>query len=195
MVIPLLMFVGLKTLRSEAAGLPEPSAYIIPVSGAETLVAVNTALPPPSKTPIPPTATHSQPDALQRAAFQSQRHALEIPFSVDEHSFLIHRVRAGESLAVLEVTYVTTSEVILALNDSLSAPLKASSVIVISPGVQVVDRHLPAFRPHEVKDKISIDELARQLNVSTELLRYYNDCSNNCRLVTGDWLIVPNIEQ
>ena len=192
MVVPLLAFLGWKTLRSEAASLPEPSTYIIPVSGSETLTAVNTPSPPPSKTLIPPTPTHAQPDALQQAALQSRGHILEIPFTVGEYSFLIHRVRAGESFSVLEVTYVTQSRVILALNHSLAAPLQANSVIVIVPGLQSVDAELPAFEPYQISDEeITVAELAETLEVDAARLGYYNNCTRSSPLAAGEWVIVP----
>jgi len=111
---------------------------------------------------------------------------------VGEHSFLIHRVPPGEIFAVMQVTYVTRSKVILALNDSLSAPLKADTVIVIGPRVQTVNPKLPSFRIYEVTEETSIDELAQQLDVEPALLRDYNHCSNECRLAPGDWLMIPD---
>lgn len=144
----------------------------------------------PTKTAVAPTKTPLRPPTVTPTLAQPTR-TLEFPFKVGEQTYLVHRVREGENFEVLEETYVTSTGVILALNDSLSSPLWVNSVIVIAPGVQAVDPELPAFRPYEVTEKVSIDELARQLNAHPDLLRYYNNCSENCRLSVGDWLIVP----
>lgn len=162
---------------------------------SKTPVASVTPLPRPSKTPLARTRTPEQSSTLLATPFQ-QVYALEFPFKVGEYSFLLHRIREGENFEVLEATYVTSAAAILALNYSLSSPLWVDSVIVISPGLQAVDPQLPTFQPYELTDPpISIDELAQQLNVNEELLRYYNNCSDNCRLAAGDWLLVPYVEK
>jgi hypothetical protein len=192
----LLQFAGWKVLRSEAASpseqLPAFASHIIPVSGSETRVPAATAPEGPAMTPGLPVGTPFQPDALQQAAFHSQAHVLEIPFQAGGYHFLMHRVHAGESLAVLEVTYVTTSEVIRALNDPLALPITADRVILIAPGLQVVDPGLPAFELYEVTDEgFGIGELARKLDADAALLKEYNDCAGACRFAAGDWVIVP----
>jgi hypothetical protein len=117
---------------------------------------------------------------------------LDVPFQVGEHSFLIHQVREGENFETLEVHYDTTSDVILALNDSLSSPLWANSVIVISPGLRSVDLTVPAFQSYQITDdEAALDELARLLDTDADLLRYYNNCQNDCQFGVGDWIIIP----
>jgi hypothetical protein len=176
----------------EAAPLAVQTTPII--SRSRTPVSSQTPLVPPSKTPSAPTRTAAHSPTVMSTSSQQVR-ALEFPLKVGEHSYVLHRIREGENFEVLEAMYVTSAEAILALNYSLSSPLWANSVIVISPGLQTVDLELPAFRPYEVTaQEIPIDELAQQLNVDPALLRYYNNCSDNCLVAAGDWLIVPYIE-
>lgn len=174
-----------------------PSAVaLIPVTSSSMTPIPSKVTPSeaPTKTPIAPTRTPPRTPTVTPTSPQPT-HTLEFPFKVGEQTYLLHRVREGENFEVLEETYVTSAGAILALNYSLSSPLWVNSVIVISPGLQVVDPKLPAFRPYEVTDKkISIDELAQQLYVNSDLLRYYNNCSDNCRLSAGDWLMVPFLE-
>ena len=198
----LLLIAAWKTLLPQrgAAGQSNPvtasSTHLIPVSGPDTPVPTDPPVPTPSNTRISPTGTPFQPDALQQAAFHSRAYVLEIPVTIGEHSFLLHRVHEGESFDVLEITYVTTRKVLLRLNASLSPPLRAGSVIVIVPGLQTADPELPAFQPYQVSDEeISMDDLAQKLEVEPSLLRDFNPCSRTCRLTTGNWVLVPYPEK
>jgi len=158
-----------------------PATLIVPATRTtETEAPTDTAIPPvPSKTVVPPTSLPPQP------------HALEIPIPVGERQFLLHRVTEGENFEVLEKNYDTLTDVILAINDSISSPLWVDSVIVILPGVKTLDPQLPVFQPHQVTGELSIEQLALELNVDLDLLKYYNNCPDVCLLSAGDWLIVP----
>ncbi len=139
------------------------------------------------------TNTAARPATRPPASLAQNGYALEFPFKVGELGFLLHRVREGENFEVLEETYATTSEVILAINDSLSSPLWVNRVIVISPGAQVADPEIPAFQPYEVTDEeLLLSDLAEKMDADLALLQYYNNCPDTCRLAAGDWVIIPH---
>jgi len=120
--------------------------------------------------------------------------ALDLPFSIGNSRFLIHRVLAGETLAGLASKYSTTVEVIDAVNIIIPTPLWVGRILVISPGMGAIDPALPAFEPYEVPDKeISLFDLAGRLKVDQGLLKYYTSCGDPCLFVAGDWLIIPRL--
>lgn len=189
--ILLLLIVGWQTLSSRFRVTESPVAGV-PAGPTVAVAVTQTALPAPSPTSIPPSQTPVPQNTPLPTALPANVRVLDVPFQVGDHSFLIHQVREGENFETLEFHYDTTSDVLLALNDSLSSPLWANSVILISPGLKLVDTTLPAFQPHHVTDdEVSMDELARFLDTDVDLLRYYNNCLNDCQFGAGDWIIVP----
>ena len=107
----------------------------------------------------------------------------------------MHRVGAGDMFDNLEAGYATTADVLRSLNYSLTGPLKANTVILIAPGLHVVDPTLPSFRVREADSTaVSIDELARQYHVEAHLLGHYNGCADGCALSPGDWILIPVIQ-
>lgn len=157
-----------------------------PQQTATAWVRPSATQPPPTNSPVP-TSTRTS-----TATPFSQIHALEVPIVVGDRTFLIHRVEWGDTFESIAAAFSTSPAVIQALNHSLKPPLKANSLIVISPGLQEVDPTLPSFDIYQVtKGETTIEELARELNVDPESLRLYNACNDNCRLFPGDWLIIP----
>jgi len=154
---------------------------------------IPTSIPPSATIIITPTSSPAPTSTfVPTTTIVPQVHALEVPINVGDHKFLIHRVGGGETFEILAKTYTTTPEVIRSLNYSMKSSLWANSLIVISPGLQMVDPALPAFKTYQVTTQgISIDELAGKLTVDPTLLRLYNACDDNCRLAVGDWLIIP----
>ncbi len=154
---------------------------------------VEAVVPAPSETTVP--ATNSpEPSAtpVSTETASPQAHVLEEPIIVDGREFQIHRVAWGETFESLSAGYDTTQEVIRALNFNLVPPLRADSVIVIAPGMQTPDATLPAFQVKEVDEaETTIDGVASELGVDPILLARYNRCESGCRLVAGDWLLVP----
>jgi len=147
----------------------------------------------PSATLIRPTNSPAPTSTfVPTATLVPQVHALEVLINVGDHQFLIHRVGGGETFDILATTYATTPEVIRSINYSMKPSLWANSVIVISPGLKIVDSTLPGFKTYEVTEQeTTIDDLAGQLKVDSVLLRLYNACVDNCRLAIGDWVIIP----
>ena len=168
-----------------AASLPA-LAVTVPASASPTR---------PSPTPVPATRTPARPTKPAPTAVPGQVHALEVPIEVDGRQLLIHRVMGGESFEALERAYATSSDVILALNYSLSSPLWANSLVVLAPGSTALDPALPAFQPYQVGEpEITLAELARKLEVDPSLLGRYNNCPDPCQLEAGDWLLVPRMK-
>ncbi|RPH69064.1 hypothetical protein EHM76_07355 [bacterium] len=153
-----------------------------------------TQLPAASQIPFTKTAgvkIAEEPPAISKAF----SHALDIPFQVGNRTFLIHRIQSGEAFEILANGYRTSVESIQALNYGLKTPLRVNHVIVICPDSFSVDLSLPAFTTYEITDhETTIDEVARNFNIEADLLRYYNGCSDNCHLMIGDWLIIPQAE-
>lgn len=119
---------------------------------------------------------------------------LDVPFSVGDDKFIIHRILEGESLELIARKYTTTESVIRKINVFVPTPVWAGSVILISPGMQAVNPALPAFEPYQVPDAaITLAELALRLKVDPALLQYYTLCANPCRFDANDWLIIPRL--
>jgi hypothetical protein len=83
---------------------------------------------------------------------------------------------------------VTTPQVTRALNYSMNASLRASTVIVIAPGLQAVDPSLLAFRVCEVTEAVTADELATK--VEAGLIERCDGCIDVCPVAVGDWVII-----
>ncbi len=164
---------------------------LIPVTGGSlppaTIAPSMTALQSPASASAVPTST-----LIATSTALPQTHTLEIPFDVDGHKLVMHRVGAGDIFDILDAKYETTPEVLRALNHSLTGSLLANTVIVIAPGLQTVDPALPSFRVREVTGAATtIDDLAQQYHVERTVLRHYNGCTDACSLEAGNWILVP----
>jgi hypothetical protein len=162
---------------------------IVPTTG-KISIAINPVQPATSQPKLTPTTNVTPSPTL--TIFSPQKHALETPIKVDNHIFLIHLALDGEGFDYLVKTFETTIDVIRSLNYLLPPAIWVNLPIVISPGLDTVDPALPEFQAYKVKDtEISIEDLAKILDVDPELLRHYNACLSGCSLVNGDWLIIP----
>jgi LysM repeat protein len=118
-------------------------------------------------------------------------HALETPFGVD-YQFVIHRVKKGESLALLSSRYGTTEDAIKAVNYQLPNPLTVNFMIVIP--VDIVDvQGLPSFEVYKVSKSISLGDLAKQLQIDQKVLAYYNGMAEARVLKAGEWILIPHL--
>jgi len=114
---------------------------------------------------------------------------LDAPFGGDK-KFLLHRVLPGENLTIYADTYGTTTHAILAVNYRLPLPVWADWVVVIPYQTSDV-AGLPLFEPYQAVDaRISLEELARQLNANASMLKQYNAFQEPCAIFSG-WLLVP----
>jgi hypothetical protein len=116
-------------------------------------------------------------------------HALDTPFG-KKIKFLIHRVARGENLTLYARQYETSTNAILAINYQLPMPVWEDWMIVIP--VKTLDvSELPPFEPYQaIGTRLSLSELARQLNTDAQSLYSYNAFEGPCKLFSG-WLLVP----
>ena len=116
---------------------------------------------------------------------------LDTPFG-GTIKFLLHRILPGENLSVYSETYGTNTAAILAVNYRLPLPVWADWVIVIPFQTGNVEG-VPPFEPYQAVDaRISLEELAYQLNTDAAALKQYNDFKEPCSIFSG-WLLVPRI--
>jgi hypothetical protein len=152
-------------------------------SKTQTYTPTKTQTATPTKTVTPkPTAT-----------LPPQKYRLETPFTVNGHQFFIHLISSGESYELLAHTYNTTVEVLLAINYQAPTPLWVKSTIIISPGLLVDDPTIPAFQADLIVDQsTTIEARATKYNVDPVLTKLYNNCTDNCKLTSGDWIVIPH---
>lgn len=168
---------------------PKSSMPVLVVTATTVAEESTTSISPSSTATLVTTTPHA---SLTPTDYPPQIHALEIPIMVGEQPILMHRAIEGEQIVLLAKHNKTTIEALQAINSTSPAPLFLGKVIVIAPGLLTVDPSLPHFTPYEVTDQeISVESLAEKLSVDLAMLKYYNRCSSGCRLVKGDWLLLP----
>jgi hypothetical protein len=171
--------------------LPIPPATLTSVAPSLVPPKASVTSRPPTVTPTPVTPT-PEPSLTPTTEFPLQIHALDTPIMVGKQPFLMHRVVEGEQILLLVKKHQTSIKVLEWINHTPPAPLSVGQVIVIAPGMLVIDQTLPPFEPYQVIDKeISIEGLAGKFGVDLDKLKYYNNCSEGCRFVKGDWLLIP----
>jgi hypothetical protein len=189
-------FVLWKVFQSFSAGqVPATSTSVLPVTPSSATPRIllpnitTTSQPPtPILTSVPPIPEPS----LTPTEFPPQIHALEVPIMVGDQPFLMHRIIEGEQIISLAKQNQTTIDVLQNINIIPPAPFYAGKVIVIAPGLLVVDPNSPPLKAYQVTDKeIGIKDLAGKLGVDLTMLELYNRCSDACRLVKGEWLLIP----
>jgi hypothetical protein len=118
-------------------------------------------------------------------------HDLEVPIGT-QTSLVIHRVNAGESLALMAKTYNTTEEAITSLNYNLSLPLWPNLVIVIP--LNLVDvTNLPQFQAYQVLESLSLQDLESLTGSDLESLRIYNGVEVEHIFTIGEWVLIPHL--
>jgi LysM repeat protein len=118
-------------------------------------------------------------------------HALETPIG-REHSFIIHRILDGESLDSISENYGTTPEALQLVNYDLQIPLLTGYLIII-PVDQTDVIGLPVFEAYMVKENVTVESLAQQLNIDPAALKLYNNLENGQVLIANEWVLVPHL--
>ncbi|NOY99954.1 MAG: hypothetical protein GXP40_12280 [Chloroflexi bacterium] len=140
-------------------------------------------------TPTAPTGDAASATQTEPASTGNCAHPLETPIGTNRQ-FLLHRVTAGESMAMLAEDYETTEKAIGAVNYFLPSPLWSELVIVIPLSITDVDG-LPSLRPVLIEeDDISLEELAQNFSVSSSELMEFNQLDPSCRSFYG-WMLIP----
>ena len=134
---------------------------------------------PPSRTPVP---------SLTATVISS--HSLDVQIG-KEPAYLIHRVADGENLIMMTANYLTSVDAILAVNYSISVPVWRNSIVVIPMGVTSPDS-LPILEPYQLLvDKMSAEDLARDLGCDAALFKNINQLKDGEILRKGDWFLIP----
>lgn len=149
---------------------------------------VGVTAPPPTLTPIPPTATVTLTPSL--TPLPPQVHTLDQPVNVNGQPFILHRIVDGEQLTLLTKRYQTSVEVLTAINFTPPAPVWVGRVLVLAPGLLEVPAILP-LDPYQVTEATRLEDLAVSLGADPQLMLTYNGCNPGCELVAGDWVMAP----
>jgi hypothetical protein len=120
-------------------------------------------------------------------------HDLEIPIGT-QTPLLIHRVKTGESMAIMAKNYNTTEEAITYINFDFSLPLLPDQVIVI-PLNQSEVANLPLFQPFQILDSLSLQDLVYLFACDLGLLQSYNMVDPGHVFSTGEWVLIPHLRQ
>ena len=108
-----------------------------------------------------------------------------------DYQFVIHRAKSGETLRQYAELYKTSAGAILRVNYSLNLPLWDDVLVVIPVGFTDVVQ-MPYFQPYKVNaERITLEDLARELATDLEDLIYYNALIGKNEVYAGDWLIIP----
>jgi hypothetical protein len=117
-------------------------------------------------------------------------HELDAIFG-DEDRFVLHRIAIGENLDLYANRFQTSTNAILYINYEIQIPVWENAVIVIPVGI-TVGAGFPFFETFEQESiKISVDELAKQLNTDAQLFRRYNGFDETCSEFSG-WMLIPH---
>lgn len=117
-------------------------------------------------------------------------HELDAIFG-DEDRFVLHRIAIGENLDLYANRFQTSTNAILYINYEMQMPVWENAVIVIPVGT-TVGVGFPFFETFEQESiKISVDELAKQLNTDVQLFRRYNGFDETCSEFSG-WMLIPH---
>jgi LysM repeat protein len=116
--------------------------------------------------------------------------ALTEPFGPN-NEYILHQVKSGESMGVLEDLYLTSADVIRQAN-TIDGSIRVDQVLVIilnltdPSGVQLL-------RVLYVEEEISVEDLALQLEVLASDLIYYNGLADVDLIPPDRWIIYPAI--
>lgn len=117
---------------------------------------------------------------------------LDTPFG-NKVKFVVHRIALGESLMLYSRQYETMPDAILELNHNLHTPVWEGWVLVI-PIDQMYVGDMPKFEPYQaIGTRLSVEELASQLDTDARALMEYNAFQGPCKVFSG-WLLVPRSE-
>jgi len=172
------------------ATAPPVSGMLLPETWTPPVAVMETASPSPTIVPQPTTPPEIITPSPSLTPWPTAGPALETPFGPGE-AFLIHQVRAGETLFFMARAFGSSVEAITAVNGLGDLPLWVDKLLVVPIG-DVDVAGLPIFLVHQVApDGSSVEEVAALYSVAVEELRRYNSLGEGPVLMPGRWLIVP----
>jgi len=143
-----------------------------------------------------PTITQapSASPVLETGTPSNDPHGLDEPIGVT-HRFVIHRIQEGESLGNLAAQYDTSLQAIQDVNYFLPDPVWIDWLVIIP--VETTDViGLPKFEAQiVVTGGVTIEEFAADQDLDPSTLKFYNGLPDAYLLSSGEWLLIPHINQ
>jgi len=184
-VVPLVpIFLDIDTKLADIAteyNISEEKIQALNDLGGESMVSGGRWLVVPVEEVIPT----SLPSPTAMSEFST---ALKAPFGPN-NEYLLHKVKAGESLAVLERLYLTSAEVIQKVNQ-LDYSLQVNQVLVIILN-QVDPTELPVLNARLVENQTSVEDFADQLYILPSVIYELNGIEDGMMISAGEWVIYP----
>lgn len=135
------------------------------------------------------TATLIMPTQTEIAQQPTCAYSLETPIGTTQ-PLILHQVAAGESMVMLAEDYETTIEAIDEVNYFLPSPLWSELVVIIPSGTTSVDTLSPLKPVFVQYDRISFEEFADNLSMSSSELLELNNLDPSCESFSG-WIVIP----
>lgn len=114
--------------------------------------------------------------------------ALTDPFGPND-AYILHKVKSGDSMPILEKLYLTSSNVIYAAND-VEGSLQLGDVLVILPERRDASG-INQFAVHYVPEDLLVEELSAELGVLMADIVFHNDLNVGEMISAGQWIIYP----
>ena len=153
-----------------------------------------------SETPTPSlelatnTVEPSETPVVETKMANPEMHGLDEPIGITNR-FVIHRIQEGESLGNLAAQYQTTLQAIQDVNYFLPDPVWIDWLVIIP--VETTDViGLPKFEAQiVVNGDVTIEDFALNQDLDPELLKFYNGMEDGYLLSSGEWLLIPHVNQ
>jgi hypothetical protein len=154
-----------------------------------------TPSPSPSMTPpkptetLPPTPTE-QPSPTPTVGSPTLGPLLQTPFGPGNR-FVLHELKAGESLSSLANLYDTTNQVIIAANVFIEgASIWPGNILVILPG-EKNPANILKFKVIFTETETTVKDLALEYESDPDEIRLYNSLGPEEAIPAGRYLIIP----
>jgi len=200
-ILSAIVIIGLLIWQGLSGGLSRFTGWGDVLWGTRPIALTATGTPTPSIVPTlvqrtaTPTSLRPSPSPTRVVATSTPTlysfHALENPIGI-ERLFIIHRILNEESLDSISEKYGTIPPALRLVNYALEIPLLTNYLIII-PVNQTDVSGLPAFSAYMVKENVTVEGLAQQLNVDPAVFMNYNNLHAGQVLAGDEWVLVPHI--
>lgn len=183
----LLLFVGVLAALFYFKALPF-SQWELPFS---TATIIPSALPSPTKTPAPPTATPlaTLETKTPLPSVSMCAYPTDVSFG-SQVQYSVHQVLAGENMSVIALHHESIPEVVQVVNPWLTIPLRGDEVIIVPVGAKSIEGLVPLQAVLLDESDLSVKDLADQLSVDVADLMAFNNLDANCSDFHG-WVVIP----